>query len=58
LGKRPESIPAALASECACRIKTNRINERLSQVLMLCLARIKEKINGMAHLRTSILNLE
>jgi hypothetical protein len=40
LGKRPESIPAALASECACLIKTNRINPRLSQVFGVALAKV------------------
>jgi hypothetical protein len=40
LGKRPESIPAALASECACLIKTNRINQRLSQVFTLAIAKV------------------
>ena len=40
LGNRPESIPAALASECACLIKTNRIKQRLSQLLSPALARV------------------
>jgi len=40
LGKRPESIPAALASECACLIKTNRINQRLSQLFTLAIAKV------------------
>jgi hypothetical protein len=40
LGKRPESIPAALASECACLIKTNRMNQRLSQLFTLAIAKV------------------
>jgi hypothetical protein len=40
LGSRPESIPAAFASECACLIKTNRMNQRLSQLLHLAIARV------------------
>jgi hypothetical protein len=40
LGNRPESIPAALASECACLIKTNRINQRLSQLFTVAIAKV------------------
>jgi hypothetical protein len=41
-GNRPESIPAALASECACLIKINCINQRLSQLLVGALAKVAQ----------------
>jgi hypothetical protein len=39
-GRRPERIPAALAWECACLIKTNRINQRLSQLFIVAIAKV------------------
>jgi hypothetical protein len=33
-------MPAALAWECACLIKTNRINQRLSQLFIVAIAKV------------------